>query len=132
MNLVETLGLTALLLDEDEATASAQMTITEALLNPWGIVHGAAWAGAIEMVAGVGASALVASRGMFAAGLDCTIDFVHPATEGVFSVAAHGLHTGGRTQLWGASIIGERGNLIAHGRVRFFNTASPTPAVISS
>ena len=89
--------------------------------TPWGIVHGGVWAAVIESAASVGASAAVADRGMFAAGLNNLTDFVRSTTAADVHVEATPLHVGSTTQFWAVDITSDDGKMVASGRVRLMN-----------
>jgi len=92
--------------------------------TPWGVVHGGVFATAVESAASIGASAAVAARGQFAAGVHNATDFLRGATEGRARVVAEPLQQGKVQQLWQVVIMREQdGKELARGTLRLQNIA---------
>ena len=93
------------------------------------MVHGGAYATAIESVASVGASAAVVDRGQFAVGLNNNTDFLRPHTAGKVRVEATPIQQGATQQLWQVEITRVNdGKLLARGQVRLQNVPLPGAA----
>lgn len=94
--------------------------------TPWGVVHGGAYATAIESAASVGASAAVLDRGQFAVGVNNNTDFLRPLTAGRVRVEAEPIHQGATQQLWLVTITrADDGRTVARGQVRLQNVPLP-------
>jgi len=110
-----------------EATAegvSAQFTITDKLLQPFGIVHGGVYCSVIESVASMSGqvwlNANVSKQG-HVVGVNNSTDFLRAVTTGAMTARSKPIHRGRRQQLWEVDIADENGKLIAQGRVRLQN-----------
>lgn len=96
----------------------AEVPITEALLQPYGLVHGGVYASIVETMASA-ASALVAlPRGQSTVGLENSTSFLRAARSGTLHARATPEHRGGRSQVWSVHITDDQGRAIAIGRVR--------------
>lgn len=104
---------------------TGRLRVGEGHRTPWGVVHGGAYATAVETAASLGASAAVAGRNMFAVGLTNTTHFLRALTDGDLAVEARPLHQGRAQQLWAVDITDERGRRVAHGELRLQNQDMP-------
>jgi 1,4-dihydroxy-2-naphthoyl-CoA hydrolase len=93
--------------------------------TPWGIVHGGAYAAAVESAASVGATAAVIERGQIAVGVSNTTDFLRPVVSGRVRVVAKAIFQGATQQLWEVNITREDGKLAARGQLRLQNIDRP-------
>ncbi|WP_285028961.1 PaaI family thioesterase [Mycolicibacterium sp. lyk4-40-TYG-92] len=89
--------------------------------TPWGVVHGGVYTTAVESAASIGASAAVADRGQFAAGVYNSTDFIRSATGGTATVRAVPVQQGRTQQLWDVTITDAHGSLLARGSLRLHN-----------
>lgn len=91
--------------------------------QPYGIVHGGVFASMIEATCSIGASvwASVNGQGLGAMGVSNHTDFLKAGTDGVITVIATRVHSGGTLQLWEAAVTDESGQTLAHGKVRLMN-----------
>ncbi|MCX8563149.1 PaaI family thioesterase [Mycolicibacterium mucogenicum] len=89
--------------------------------TPWGVVHGGVYTTAVESAASIGASAAVADRGQFAAGVHNSTDFIRSATGGTATVRAVPVQQGRTQQLWDVTITDAHGSLLARGSLRLHN-----------
>jgi len=96
----------------------AELEIGDQHLQPYGLVHGGVYAGMIETLCSTGAALGVFAEGKSAVGLENSTAFVRAVRTGVLHGTATPLHRGGRSQVWQARIEDDRGELVAHGRVR--------------
>ncbi len=81
---------------------------------------------AIESAASIGASAAVADRGQYAAGLHNATELIRPATGGRATVLAHPVHQGRTQQLWEVTVTNGRDKLLARGQVCLHNLDHPS------
>ncbi len=120
------IGLTYLEVTPDGARA--QLTITDRLLQPHGIVHGGVYCSIVESVASVSASVWLAStgHGNHVVGVNNNTDFLRAITAGAVTAVSTPIHRGRRQQLWLIEITDTNGRLVARGQVRLQNL--PTEA----
>ena len=102
---------------------TASVTLDERHLQPYGIVHGGVFASMIEATCSIGGSiwASVNGHGLGAMGVSNHTDFLKAGTSGDITVTATRVHSGGTLQLWEAAVTDERGETLAHGKVRLMN-----------
>jgi 1,4-dihydroxy-2-naphthoyl-CoA hydrolase len=115
------LGLTYL-----EATpdgARAQLTITEKLLQPHGIVHGGVYCSVVESVASVSAAVWLEANGggNKVVGVNNNTDFLRAITAGMVTAVSTPIHRGRRQQLWLIEIADTNDKMVARGQVRLQN-----------
>ncbi|OMC36972.1 esterase [Mycobacterium sp. GA-1841] len=116
------LGLTYLELTPDGGRA--QLTITEKLLQPWGIVHGGVYCSIIESLASVsGHIWLSQNGGGTVVGVNNNTDFLRAIGTGTVTAVSEPIHRGRRQQLWLITITDENGKTVARGQVRLQNVA---------
>lgn len=94
-----------------------EWTVGQEHLQPFGLVHGGVYAGAIETVCSVGA-ALCSGPKVNIVGVENHTSFLRPATEGVLRAVGTPIHVGRRAQLWQAEVSQTGGRLLATGRLR--------------
>ena len=115
--MVEALGIKFLPSDDD--VALAEMPITDAARQYFGILHGGASLTLAETVAGAGSVHLT---GLDEHSLVCGTEvsgthLAMSATEGKVYGRARLLHAGKSTHVWNVDIVGEDGTLISAERV---------------
>jgi 1,4-dihydroxy-2-naphthoyl-CoA hydrolase len=101
----------------------AQLTITDKLLQPHGIVHGGVYCSIVESLASVSASVwLAAEHGSGrVVGVNNNTDFLRAISSGTVTAVSTPIHRGRRQQLWLITITDEQDRLIARGQVRLQN-----------
>ena len=120
------IGLTYTEMTADGATA--QLTITPALHQPMGIVHGGVWCAVVESMASVSAYRwLAANGGGNVVGVNNSTDFLRAVGEGTVYGVSEPVHRGRLQQLWQVSIRDEADRLIARGQVRLQNLPESAP-----
>jgi 1,4-dihydroxy-2-naphthoyl-CoA hydrolase len=97
-----------------------EWTIDDRHRQPFGIVHGGVHSGVIETVCSTGAGVNAAPRGQTVVGVENHTSFLRAVREGRLRATATPIHIGRRAQLWEASVVDERGRVVATGRVRLF------------
>lgn len=110
------MGIRFLRATADEAVA--ELSITEAHLQPYGIVHGGVYAGIIETACSTGAALSAARNGQVVVGVDNQSSFLRATRRGTLQVRATPLTRGRRTQLWRAEVRDGDARLVATGQVR--------------
>jgi len=114
------LGLTYLEMTPDGGRA--QLTITEKLLQPWGIVHGGVYCAVIESLASVSAHVWLSENGGgTVVGVNNNTDFLRALRSGTVTAVSTPIHRGRRQQLWLITITDETDRTIARGQVRLQN-----------
>ena len=114
------IGLTYTGLTADGVTA--QLTVTPALHQPMGIVHGGVWCAMVESMSSVSAFLwLSANGGGNVVGVNNSTDFLRAVTEGTVYGVSEPVHRGRLQQLWQVSIRDEAELLVARGQVRLQN-----------
>jgi 1,4-dihydroxy-2-naphthoyl-CoA hydrolase len=104
----------------------ARWRLDERLHQPFGIVHGGAYAAVVETVGSVGAN-LALGDGARALGVHNAVDFLRASSEGVLDVVAVPVHQGRTSQLWRVDIT-DGGRLVAQGNLRMQNLVNGVPA----
>lgn len=114
-------GLEVQTADTEKVTATVRLDNRHH--QPYGIVHGGVFASMIEATCSIGGSiwASVNGQGLGAMGVSNHTDFLKAGKEGTLTVTATRVHSGGTLQLWEAEVTDERGDRLAHGRVRLMN-----------
>lgn len=114
------LGLTYLDLGPDGGRA--QLTITDKLLQPYGIVHGGVYCSVVESLASVSAAVWLAEHGGGnVVGVNNNTDFLRAISSGTVTAVSTPIHRGRRQQLWQIIITDENDKLVARGQVRLQN-----------
>lgn len=96
-----------------------EWTVSEVHLQPFGIVHGGVYCGAIETACSMGAKA-AAGTDFDVMGIENQTSFLRSVRSGRLSVRAFPLNVGKRLQLWEGHVVDEQGRMIAAGKVRIF------------
>ena len=114
------LGLTYLEITPDGVRA--QLTITDKLLQPWGIVHGGVYCAVIESMASVsGHIWLSQNGGGTVVGVNNNTDFLRAIGTGTVTAVSTPIHRGRRQQLWLTTLTDEDDRPVARGQVRLQN-----------
>ena len=115
------LGLMYLEITPDSATA--QLTITDKLLQPHGIVHGGVYCSIVESVASLSAAVWLEASGggSKVVGVNNNTDFLRAITAGMVTAVSTPIHRGRRQQLWLVEITDTNDKLVARGQVRLQN-----------
>jgi len=120
------LGLTYLEVTPDGGRA--QLTLSDKLLQPWGIVHGGVYCSIIESLASVSAHVwLSANGGGTVVGVNNNTDFLRAVSSGTVTAESTPIHRGRRQQLWLITITADNGKQVARGQVRLQNVAAEGP-----
>jgi 1,4-dihydroxy-2-naphthoyl-CoA hydrolase len=105
----------------------AVLPVTPELFQPYGQVHGGAYAAAVETTASLGAHLAMDGR-VLVVGISNHTDFLRAVRDGELRIEATPLAKGRSTQLWQAAITDDRGRLVAHGKVRIMHLDPPASA----
>ncbi|ORA29951.1 PaaI family thioesterase [Mycobacterium aquaticum] len=100
----------------------AQLTITDELLQPWGIMHGGVYCAIVESLASVSAHIWLSEHGGgTVVGVNNNTDFLRAIGSGTVTAVSTPIHRGRRQQLWLITITDENDKLVARGQVRLQN-----------
>jgi uncharacterized protein (TIGR00369 family) len=100
----------------------AQLTITDKVLQPWGIVHGGVYCAVVESLASVSGHVWLAEHGGgTVVGVNNNTDFLRAISSGTVTAVSTPIHRGRRQQLWLITITDENDKLVARGQVRLQN-----------
>ena len=115
------IGLTYL--DVTPDGAKAQLTITDKLLQPHGIVHGGVYCAIVESVASHSAAVWLDSKGHGSnvVGVNNNTDFLRAITAGMVTAVSTPIHRGRRQQIWLIEITDTNDKMVARGQVRLQN-----------
>ena len=105
------------ILEANSATASARMPVENRVRQPFGIVHGGAYAALAETLVSAATYAAVAGRGNIAVGQSNHTNFLRPVSEGVVHASAQARHRGRTTWVWDVDFTDDGGRLCATSRV---------------
>lgn len=112
----KTIGLvfTRAAVDELEA----EVPVTDALLQPYGLVHGGVYATIVETMASAAAAMVAIPRGQTTVGLENTTSFLRGTRGGTLRARVRPLQKGRKTQVWSVEIRDDADRAVAEGRVR--------------
>lgn len=100
----------------------AQLTITDKVLQPWGIVHGGVYCSIVESLASVSGHVWLSEHGGgTVVGVNNNTDFLRAIKGGTVTAVSEPIHRGRRQQLWLITITDEDDRVVARGQVRLQN-----------
>lgn len=97
--------------------ARGRFAVEDRVRQPYGIVHGGAYAAIAESLASRATFEGVFDDGMIALGLSNSTSFLRPVFEGAIQSDARRLHRGRTTWLWDVDHRDDEGRLCASSRV---------------
>jgi 1,4-dihydroxy-2-naphthoyl-CoA hydrolase len=103
-----------------------QWSVTPALLQPYGIVHGGVHCSMVEGAASVGAALWFGDRGR-TVGVANQTDFLRAVSGGELTATATPIHRGRQQQVWEVRVVDEQDRLVARGQVRLQNLPTREP-----
>jgi 1,4-dihydroxy-2-naphthoyl-CoA hydrolase len=107
----------------EEVTADkvvASWTASEALHQPFGIVHGGVHCSIVETLASTGANVWWGERGKVV-GVSNSTDFYRPVSDGDLRSTALPIPRGRSQQVWVVETVDAGGRMVARGQVRLHN-----------
>lgn len=110
-----TLGFETLEIGPEQASSRA--VVTDALKQPFGLVHGGVYAAMAESLASQATFAAVYEQGNIAVGLSNHTSFMRPVLEGHVNAAARCVHRGSTTWIWEVELSDDQGRPCALSRV---------------
>ncbi len=114
----DSLGLELTRTDGDGVEGT--LVVTDAMKQPYGILHGGVHATLVEGAASIGAHHWLAGRGQVV-GVSNHTNFHRSTRGGTLSVSARPVHRGRTQQVWAVEIRDEQDRLVANGEVRLAN-----------
>ncbi len=119
------------LLGTEGDVARGRFQVTDRVRQPYGIVHGGAYATLSESVCSHATYAAVASEGKLAFGMTNDTSFLRPVSGGTITAEARIRHRGRSTWVWEVDFKDDEGRLCALSRVtlavRQASGAEPQP-----
>jgi uncharacterized protein (TIGR00369 family) len=113
--LAETLGIE--ILEAGPELASARMAVGDAVMQPFGIVHGGALAALAESICSVATYNAVKDDGMLAMGQASDTAFLRPISAGHVTATARRRHGGRTTWVWDVELADDEGRICALSRM---------------
>jgi 1,4-dihydroxy-2-naphthoyl-CoA hydrolase len=105
------------LLEANSESARARMPVENRVRQPFGIVHGGAYAALAETLVSTATYISVAERGDIALGQSNNTSFLRPVSEGFVHASARVRHRGRTTWVWDVDFTDDGGRLCATSRV---------------
>ena len=109
------LGFEVQVVAEDRAVG--RLAVSDRVRQPYGLVHGGAYAALAESLAARGTHGAVSGQGMVAVGLSNQTSFVRPVLDGTVHAEARRRHRGRSTWIWDVDFTDGEGRLCALSRV---------------
>jgi uncharacterized protein (TIGR00369 family) len=110
-----TLGFETLEVTPEHARSRAK--VTDALKQPFGLVHGGVYAAMAESLASQATVHGVHEQGNIAVGLSNHTSFMRPVLDGHVNASARSVHRGSTTWIWEVELSDDQGRLCALSRV---------------
>jgi 1,4-dihydroxy-2-naphthoyl-CoA hydrolase len=101
------------LVELSDTEARARVSVSDALKQPYGLLHGGVYASVAESLTSWATAAAVAERRCLAVGMGNSSSFLRPITEGVVHAIAKRLHAGRTTWVWDVECRDDRDRLCA-------------------
>jgi 1,4-dihydroxy-2-naphthoyl-CoA hydrolase len=105
------------IVDATDEVAHARLPVTDRVRQPYGIVHGGAYAAMAESLVSMTTAVAVLSDGMIAVGQSNHTSFFRPVSEGTVHAEARRRHRGRTTWVWEVDFTDDEGRLCAATRV---------------
>jgi 1,4-dihydroxy-2-naphthoyl-CoA hydrolase len=105
------------ILDANPEVARGRMKVSDATRQPYGIVHGGAYAALAETLVSATTAMAVYRDGMIAVGQSNHTSFLRPVTQGTVHAEASCRHRGRSTWIWEVEFTDDEGRLCAVTRV---------------
>jgi uncharacterized protein (TIGR00369 family) len=113
-------------LESSEELVRARVEVSDTVRQPYGIVHGAAYAVIAESICSRTTGAAVSGDGMVAVGQANQATFLRPITQGHINAEARVRHRGRTTWIWDCELTDDEGRLCA--MVRMTVAVRPRPS----
>lgn len=103
--------------DFDDERIAGRFPVADAVRQPFGIVHGGAYAAMAETMASVGTYFAVAADESIAVGQSNDTSFLRPISEGTVHAVGTRRHRGRTTWVWDVEFTDDQGRVCAISRV---------------
>ncbi len=100
-----------------DGRVAGKMPVSNSVRQPYGIVHGGAYAAMAESMASAATYVAVAEDGNVALGMSNQTHFLRPIREGTVHAIGEPVHKGRSTWVWDISMSDDDGNVCAVSRV---------------
>jgi 1,4-dihydroxy-2-naphthoyl-CoA hydrolase len=105
------------IVDATEEMAHGRFEVADRVRQPYGIVHGGAYAAMAETLVSATTAVAVMGDGMIAIGQSNHTSFLRPISEGTVHAEARRRHRGRTTWVWEVDFTDDEGRLCALSRV---------------
>lgn len=105
------------LTDVTEELARGHFEVTDSVRQPFGIVHGGAYAAMAETIASIATYVSVQPQGEIGVGQSNHTSFLRPVSEGTVHAEARRRHRGRTSWIWEVDFTDDAGRLCALARV---------------
>jgi len=123
-NLNDALGMNVGEFDEERITGSFE--VTDRVRQPFGIVHGGAYASLAETLASVATYFAVQGNGEIAVGQNNDTSFLRPVSSGTVQAEGTRRHRGRTSWIWDVEFTDDQGRVCALSRVTIAVRPSPS------
>lgn len=123
-NLNDALGMEVGEFDEQRITGS--FPVTDRVRQPFGIVHGGAYASLAETLASVATYFAVQGNGEIAVGQNNDTSFLRPVSEGTVHAEGTRRHRGRTSWIWDVEFTDDQGRVCALSRVTIAVRPAPS------
>ena len=120
------------LLELGEASARGRFPVEDRVRQPFGIVHGGAYAAMAETIVSAATHLAVMGNGELAMGQSNHTSFLRPVSEGFVHAAARVRHRGRTSWVWEVDFADDQGRLCALTRVTMAVRPAPPQPIASS
>jgi 1,4-dihydroxy-2-naphthoyl-CoA hydrolase len=110
----------------DEQRITGRFEVEDRVRQPFGIVHGGAYAAFAETLASVGTYMFVSQNGEIAVGQSNDTSFLRPVSEGTVHATGTRRHRGRTSWIWDVEFTDDQGRVCALSRVTI--AVRPAPA----
>lgn len=97
----------------EDGRVTGKFDIDDRVRQPFGIVHGGAYAALAESMASAGTFVAVADEGKVAMGMSNQTQFFRPKTDGTVHAEALAIHRGSTTWVWDVTMRDEEERVLA-------------------
>jgi uncharacterized protein (TIGR00369 family) len=101
----------------DEGRIVGRMPVEPRVCQPYGIVHGGAYAVIAESMTSAATYMNVAEEGKIALGMSNQTQLLRPISQGHVNATAEAIHRGRSTWVWDVEMRDDEGNLCATSRI---------------
>lgn len=110
----------------DEERITGSFAVQDRVRQPFGIVHGGAYAALAETLASVGTYFAVEGNGEIAVGQNNDTSFIRPVASGTVHANGTRRHRGRTTWIWDVEFTDDQGRVCAISRITIAVRPAPT------